>query len=103
MHAWASASMALRRRLSEADRAALAWAVLRSLDDDIAHDLIDLVLGRFAGAPLPPIFGVMDEASFWARMASRTELDAYVVAIFERMFPKRQAEFLAYAQRRAAA
>ena len=46
---------------------------------------------------------VMEEAAFWADMASRVELKAYCLATFQRMKPADQAAFLGYVQGRAAA
>jgi hypothetical protein len=53
--------------------------------------------------PLPPLVNYMNEASFWADRAAPTELDAYCLATFNRMAPDRQAAFLDFIQRRAAA
>lgn len=55
------------------------------------------------GWPVPPFGRVMDEASFWADMASRAERKAYMLACFERLSVRDQSGFLAYAQRRSAA
>ena len=49
-----------------------------------------------AGAPIPPLVGIMDQASFWADFAAPAELDAYAVACVNRMAPRRKAAFLAY-------
>ena len=49
-----------------------------------------------AGAPVPPLLGVMSEAISWAEWASVAELKAYALACFTRMSPRNQAAFLGY-------
>ncbi|WP_414898813.1 hypothetical protein [Rhodovulum sp. YEN HP10] len=100
--AWAAASAVWAARLTGRERAALAWAALRSLDEDQAEDVAETVIGG-AGAPLPPFLSVMDDAAFWAAMASGRELEAYCLASFMAMPRHRQAAFLAHVQGRQAA
>ena len=52
---------------------------------------------------VPFLCGVMEEAAFWADMASRVELKAYCLATFQRMTPADQAAFLGYVQQKEAA
>jgi hypothetical protein len=52
---------------------------------------------------MAPLFNYMDQAAFWADMATPDELDAYALASFNRMAPQRQAAFLGFVQGRAAA
>ncbi|CAM3553478.1 hypothetical protein PANO111632_21195 [Paracoccus nototheniae] len=51
-----------------------------------------------AGMPMVPFGGVMDQAAFWADIASRTELKAYCLACYTRLSPRDQRAFLAYVQ-----
>jgi len=70
--------------------------------DDLAAPVIEVdVDSQAAGPPIPAFDGMMAEATFWANMASRAELDAYALACFSRMAPPRQVAFLAHVQRRA--
>lgn len=55
------------------------------------------------GWPIPAFMGrVMEEAGFWADMASRVELKAYALACYRRMTPADQAAFLGFVQGEAA-
>ena len=51
-----------------------------------------------AGMPMVPFGGVMDQAAFWADMASRSERKAYCLACYTRLSPRDQRAFLAYVQ-----
>lgn len=97
---WEGASAVWQARLTEAERAALAWAALRSLDRDNAMLVAETVLGG-AGAPDAPLFSEMDQAAFWADMASENELKAYALACFNRMSPGDQCAFLEHVRRAA--
>ncbi len=100
--AWAGFSFVAAARLEATERAALGFAALGSLDADQARMTAAAVLGE-AGDPLPPFLGGMEDAVHWADWASPAELDAYCLAAFRRMAPDRQAAFLRFVQRRAAA
>ena len=52
---------------------------------------------------MPPLYGYMDEAAFWAEMAEPEALEAYCLASFERMAPARQSAFLNHVMGSAAA
>ncbi len=99
--AWETASAIWQARLTETERAALAWAALRSLDHDDAVTVAETALGR-AGAPDAPLFSEMDQAAFWAERAAPDELAAYAVAIFRAMSRADRRDFLSYAGRAAA-
>lgn len=102
--AWEGFSLFLIAKLQPEERAALAWASLRALDSEQARATAETVLGRPApGWPEPPTFNLMREAAFWADHASEEELGAYCLATFRAMPEARQAAFLAFVQRRAAA
>ena len=100
--AWAGFSLVAAARLDAAERAALGFATLNSLDAEQARMTAAASLGA-AGDPLPPFLGGMEDAAQWAEWASPAELDAYCLAAFRRMAPDRQAAFLRFVQRRAAA
>lgn len=54
-----------------------------------------------AGMPVAPLLGTIDEASFWADIASATELKAYCVACYQRLSPDDRRAFLEWAQKGA--
>ncbi len=49
-----------------------------------------------AGMPVAPLYSPMDEAAFWADLATRAELKAYALACFTRLSQQDQAAFLSY-------
>ncbi len=100
---WQGLPVILRSRLDARQRAALAFTVLKSLDRDDAAKTMQAVRSEGAGQPIAPLFNAMDEAAFWADLATPEELDAYTFASFNRMAPARQAAFLNFVQGRAAA
>lgn len=61
------------------------------------------VLPQNAGQPQAAFSGIMDQAAFWADLATQDERDAYMLASFNRSPETRQAAFLEFVQRRAAA
>ncbi|WP_282129523.1 hypothetical protein, partial [Roseobacter litoralis] len=92
-------------RLDSHERAAIAFASLRSMNEDDAVKTIDAYLSLQAGSGMPwvPTNSYMDEAAFWADRAAPRELEAYCLATFSRMTEGRQADFLTFAERRSAA
>jgi hypothetical protein len=100
---WDGLSLILRARLTDRQRAALAFIALKALDYDQAVMAAEAALSEGAGQPIAPLFNHMDESAFWADMATPDELDAYALASFNRMAPQRQAAFLGFVQGRAAA
>jgi hypothetical protein len=100
---WFGLSIILRARVDTRQRAALALMALQSLEHDQAMMVAEASLSEGAGQPIAPLFSNMDEAAFWADMATPDELDAYTLASFNQMAPQRQAAFLGFVQRRAAA
>lgn len=99
---WDSASSVWAVRLSAEERAALAFAALRTLDPDQARDIAETALGG-AGMPMVPFSSEVDEAAFWVNMATPDELAAYCLATFSAMPRHRQAEFLDFVGGRLAA
>lgn len=83
-----------RKRAEAATTLCLAIA---DCDPAAAAPILEAALiSMAAGAPIPALLGVMDQASFWADFATPAELDAYALACVNRMAPKRKAAFLAY-------
>jgi hypothetical protein len=74
----------------------LCLAIAECEPEDAAPILEAALISMTAGAPIPALLGVMDQAAFWADMATPPELDAYALACVNRMAPKRKAAFLAY-------
>lgn len=101
--AWHGLTIVLMARLSDEERAAMAFAALMSLSDEHKAAVCDAVLPKGAGLPSAPLFGYMDQAAFWADMAEPDELAAYCLASFNAMPRGRQAAFLEHVQGRAAA
>lgn len=96
--AWDGFSLVLAARLTTKERAALTWSALRSLPENVAVDTAATVLPEPTGAPVAPLFSHLDEASFWASYAVPEALDAYALAAFSEMTPKRQTDFLSFIQ-----
>lgn len=91
--AWSGFSTAAAARLSETERAALAYASLKSLSPEHAELTAATVMGA-ADSPLPAFLGGMGEARHWASFASRSELKTHALAAFEAMNATDQAAFL---------
>ena len=90
--AWSGFSYVAAARLSTEERAALAFAALRSLTPSHAEITARAAL-EAAGAPIPAFLGQMNEARSWAAFASRAELKCYAAAAFEAMSDRDQAAF----------
>jgi len=105
--AWLGFSAILRARLSTTERAALAYVALKALQPENAQAVAEAALGgampSAAGQPIAPLFNHMDEAAFWADMASPDEREAYCLASFKAMPYERQSAFLDFVQGRLAA
>ena len=82
-----------KEHLRERERAGLALTALASLPET-ASTLLVCKWRKGAGMPNPPLFGHLDQAAFWADMATAPELDAYALASFKRMSPARKTEFI---------
>ena len=89
--------------LEDEERAALAWAVLRSLTFEQVELVVGTIFPEVARSPLPPVFDIAEEAAFWADWATSDELAAYCLACFNRLSPARRGEFLDFVQGREAA
>ena len=102
VEAWEGLSFVFAVRLSTEERAALAWAVLRTLSEDHQEKVVETVAGG-AGVPRAPLMAPMDDARWWAGIASRNELKAYCLASFEALPATDRAAFLNYVNRKEAA
>jgi hypothetical protein len=98
-------AVVLRAKLTASERQGLAWAALMACNDEEAEGIAEAVLEPTPGAgwPLVPLLDAADEAAFWAGHASREELRTYLLACFRALPANDQAEFLTFAQGRAAA
>lgn len=105
--AWLGLVSILRARLSTTERAALAYVSLKALRPENAQLVAEAALGcampSAAGQPIAPLFNHMDEAAFWADMATPDEREAYCLASFKAMPYERQAAFLDFVQGRQVA
>ena len=100
---WHGLTDVLTARLTMRQRAAMAWAVLRSLPPETVMDVANTVLPERMCPPIAPLFSYMDEAAFWSDMAEPEALEAYCLASFKAMTGPRQAAFLEFVQGRRAA
>ncbi|WP_238368901.1 hypothetical protein [Heliomarina baculiformis] len=80
--AWFAFSAVATVRLSETERAALAFAALKSLSPSKAELAADAAISG-AGSPSASFFGGMEDARSWANFASRSELKAHALAAYE--------------------
>lgn len=79
-------------------RAMAATALCHAIGECHPHDAAYVMQAAFpdlaAGMPIAPLNGVMEQAEFWADLATPRELDAYAFACTTRMAPARRAAFL---------
>lgn len=94
---WTQASAILAARLSRIERGSLAYAALASLEP-IEAELVARVALRSAGMPGAAFLGEMDEAAFWADLATVQERKAYALACYTRLSNRDRAAFLAHVQ-----
>lgn len=99
--AWLDFAAITAARLTDQERGGLAYAGLRSLNEDTRAVVVEAFRG--IGAPIAPLFSPMDDAAHWADLASAEELEAYCLASFTAMPQRRQAAFLEFVQGRRAA
>jgi hypothetical protein len=102
--AWSAASVVWNELLDPAQRATLAFMALKALDTNDAEEVVVAALEHTgAGIPLPVLLSYMDDAAFWADLATPKEIEAYCFVTFNRMPEERQAAFLDFVLGRAAA
>ncbi|WP_306114187.1 MULTISPECIES: hypothetical protein [unclassified Roseovarius] len=102
-NSWVKLSGVWSVRLKDEERAAIAYAALKSLPPHQAELTAGAVLPEGAGMPQVALFSEMDQAAHWADLASEEELDAYCLAAFNRMHADRQLAFLDHVTGRKAA
>lgn len=95
VEAWAGFRFVSMVRMTEAERACLAWFSLSSLEPENCDQVAQGVY-RSAGWPLPAFLGGMEDARFWASMATVNELKAYALAAFQAMPAKEQSAFFRF-------
>ncbi|MCK0101189.1 hypothetical protein [Pseudohalocynthiibacter sp. F2068] len=100
--AWEAASSIWALRLTVQERTALLLASIWSLDREDAQDVAEAALSG-AGMPQAAFITNIDQAAFWADMASPSERKAYCLASYNRMPECDQSAFLEHIQRGAAA
>lgn len=87
------------------ERAALAFAAMRSLSEDNRLKVAINAIPEWAefGSPLPTFLDVAVDGRWWAENASPKEIEAYLLACFNALQRHRQIEFGQYIQVRIAA
>lgn len=81
---------------------ALCVAIVKCDPHDAALIMERALSDMARGMPIAPLLSAMDEAAFWADLATPVELKAYALACFNRLSVTDQGAFLAYVQRGAA-
>lgn len=83
--------------INRAKAATVLHLAIADCHPEDAAILMEAALERMAvGAPIAPLLSAMDEAAFWADLASRSEHKAYALACFRRLSSADRAAFLAY-------
>ena len=100
---WEALGLIVKEYLDEKQRAALAFSVLQYLHEDNILAVAEAALPENTPPPIAPFVNQMDEASFWADVASEKALEAYCLASFNRMSNKRKSDFLNFVTQKVAA
>ena len=82
---------------------ALCHAILACDPTDARQIMAVAYADLSIGMPIAPLTSLMDEADFWADLATVAELKAYCLACFTRLPASDQSAFLAYVQQSRAA
>lgn len=82
---------------------ALCQAIAQCERDDAVLILSAALVDLSMGAPLPVWVNALDDARWWASLATEIELKAFALAAFEALRPKARLAFLSHVQGRAAA
>lgn len=91
--AWEGFSLVAMARMTAEERVSLAWSALRSLDTAEQAEMVAESVLRAAGYPLPTFLSPMDDARWWASLASLNERKAYALAAYEALPPHEQMAF----------
>lgn len=97
---WEGFTLLACARLTEAERAVLAWAVLMAMEPDNVVAVAKNVIGA-ADYPMPPYLDPLDDARHWAECANDEELRAYALAIFEAMSAPDRRDFVNFTREAA--
>ena len=101
---WADLTSVLHGRLTDLERRLMLATMIRAMHPDDALHVFETVLpARRAGPPLPVLDEIADDARWWADLASRPEIEAWLAACFARLPAREQQAFLDAASRRVAA
>lgn len=101
---WQGLATVLRARLTPYERACLLTSVAAANDTGLLIEVLETIVpARLAGAPLPVLFEIEDDARWWADLATPPELKAWLTACFLRLSERDRAAFLTAAKRRVAA
>lgn len=82
---------------------ALCHAILACEPIDAREIMVVAYADLSIGMPIAPLVSLMDEADFWADMATVAELKAYCLACFSHLPASEQSAFLTYVQQSRAA
>ena len=95
---WLDFRTIVKTKLSEKERASLAYAALLSLDEETRELVCENAFepSPLNSEPMPPACELLDEAKWWAAKATREEKEVYIMSIYSHMSPERQAAFTAY-------
>jgi hypothetical protein len=96
--AWMATSAIWQARLTSQNTASIAWAGLMATEAEFAA-LLAKELQMGVGMPLPPFGEVMEDARWWADIASPEERSAVAVACFNRFTANERNEFRAFISR----
>lgn len=94
---WHLASLIFEARLTALERIHAACAFLFSLDSGDVSDIAGQPFGE-AGMPQTAFLSEMNQAMFWADLATVAERKAYALASYNRLDATDQAAFLEYVQ-----
>ena len=77
----------------------MACASLQAAEPELAHTIATGALSG-AGTPLPRLMDLMEDAGWWADLATPEERRAYAVACFNRFSQRERDEFRAFVEGR---
>lgn len=85
------------RRIERELAARRVVAAVLDCDPRDRLSLLELLVDHYRpGQPVPAFDGVMEEAAYWADMASEAELKAYALASYNRLSSESKSAFLQY-------
>jgi hypothetical protein len=99
---WLIAEIVWLARLTDRERVAMAFSVLRTLRPD-QRELIHAAVSDDAAMPNVPLMSAMDEASSWADWANYSSIKACTLVGFNRLTEPDQHAFLCHVSERMAA